>query len=232
MQPLVDRHGAALGQALARVYDAKWPSDPIPVDLTVTAGASGAYGTSEPAHITVTPSTFRGNTALEMLFHESTHTIVPLFQYVSQAAKQQNVNVPPQLSHAVLFYTAGELTVRELKVRGIDYTAVRGRQVSRGHVRRRLPRQDGRALGSASRRQALDGGCPLRTRRRIQMTQLVSSPADRLQSLDDVDSQFLQIVERRVVELRQSGRVCYVTVGNKDHHPLPRACEQDTIGVA
>ena len=123
MQPLVDRHGAALGQALARVYDAKWPSDPIPVDLTVTAGASGAYGTSEPAHITIMPSTFRGNTALEMLFHESTHTIVPLFQYVSQAAKQQNVNVPPQLSHAVLFYTAGELTARELNARGIDYAA-------------------------------------------------------------------------------------------------------------
>jgi len=123
MQPLVDRHGAALSQALARVYDTSWPRDPIPIDLTVTAGASGAYGTSEPAHITISPSTFRGNTALEMLFHESTHTIVPLFQYVSQAAKQQNVNVPPQLSHAVLFYTAGELTVRELKARGIDYTA-------------------------------------------------------------------------------------------------------------
>ena len=122
MQPLVDRHSAALSQALARVYDTSWPRDPIPIDLTVTAGASGAYGTSEPAHITISPSTFRGNTALEMLFHESTHTIVPLFQYVSQAAKQQNVNVPPQLSHAVLFYTAGELTMRELKARGIDYT--------------------------------------------------------------------------------------------------------------
>ena len=123
MQPLVDRHGLALSQALARVYDATWPRDPVPVDLTVTAGPDGAYGTSEPAHITISPSTFRGNTALEILFHESTHSIVPLFQYVSEAARQQNVNVPPQLSHAVLFYTAGELTARELKTRGIDYTA-------------------------------------------------------------------------------------------------------------
>ena len=87
MRPLVDRHGAALSQALARVYDASWPREPIPVDLAVVAGASGAFGTSDPAHITMTPSTFRGNAALEMLFHESTHTIVPLFQYVSQAAK-------------------------------------------------------------------------------------------------------------------------------------------------
>jgi hypothetical protein len=124
MQPLVDRHGLALSQALARAYGVSWPRDPIPVDLTVTAGASGAYGTSEPsAHITMSPSTFRSYVALEMLFHESTHGIVPLYQLVSQAAATQKVNVPPQLSHAVLFYTAGELTVRELKARGIDYTA-------------------------------------------------------------------------------------------------------------
>jgi hypothetical protein len=57
-----------------------------------------------------------------MLFHESTHGIVPLFQLVGQAATTQKVNVPPQLSHAVLFYTAGELTARVLKARGIDYT--------------------------------------------------------------------------------------------------------------
>jgi hypothetical protein len=123
MQPLVDRHGPPLSQALARVYDATWPPDPVPVDLTVTAGPDGAYGTFEPAHITISPSTFRGNTALEILLHESTHSLVPLFQYVSEAARQQNVNVPPQLSHAVLFYTAGELTARELNARGIDYTA-------------------------------------------------------------------------------------------------------------
>ena len=124
MQPLVDRHGAALSQALARVYDVSWPRDPIPVDLSVTAGASGAYGTSEPsAHITMSPTTFRGYVSFEMLFHESTHGIVPLYQLVSQAATAQKVNVPPQLSHAVLFYTAGELTVRELKARGIDYAA-------------------------------------------------------------------------------------------------------------
>jgi hypothetical protein len=124
IQPLVDRHGAALSQALARVYDVSWPRDPIPVDLSVTAGASGAYGTSEPsAHITMSPSSFRSYVSLEMLFHESTHGIVPLYQLVGRAAAAQKINVPPQLSHAVLFYTAGELTVRGLKAQGIDYTA-------------------------------------------------------------------------------------------------------------
>jgi hypothetical protein len=42
---------------------------------------------------------------------------------VSQAATAQKVTVPPQLSHAVLFYTAGELTARGLEAQGIAYTA-------------------------------------------------------------------------------------------------------------
>ena len=37
-------------------------------------------------------------------------------------AAEQKVTVPPQLWHAVLFYTAGELTMRELKARGIEYS--------------------------------------------------------------------------------------------------------------
>jgi hypothetical protein len=122
MQPLVDRHGPALSQSLARVYGVSWPSEPIPVDLVATAGPDGAYGTNSPdAHITMAPAQFQGNVALEILLHESTHGIVPLFQMVSEAASKQNVKVPPQLSHAVLFYTAGELTARELKAHGVDY---------------------------------------------------------------------------------------------------------------
>jgi len=38
------------------------------------------------------------------------------------AAREQGVKVPQQLPHAVLFYTAGELTARELRAHGIEYT--------------------------------------------------------------------------------------------------------------
>jgi hypothetical protein len=107
MQPLVDRHGAVLSQALARVYDVSWPRDPIPVDLSVTAGASGAYGTSEPAHITITPSTFRGTRRSRCSSMKARTPSFRSFSTSVRPAKQQNVNVPPQLSHAVLFYTAG-----------------------------------------------------------------------------------------------------------------------------
>ena len=49
-----------------------------------------------------------------------------LFQRVRQAASEQKVSVPPQLWHAVLFDTAGELTARELKAHGIAYTQYAG----------------------------------------------------------------------------------------------------------
>jgi hypothetical protein len=124
IQPLVDRHGVAIRQALTRVYGVAWPSAPMPVDLSVTAGASGAYATGDPPHIMIASgdSGYRGYTGLEMLFHEASHPLGGLFQETRQAAAEQKVTIPPQLSHAVLFYTAGELTRRELKARGIDYT--------------------------------------------------------------------------------------------------------------
>ena len=129
VQPLLDRHGAALSQALTRTYDSTWPSDPVPVDLSVTAGPNGAYTTGPPTHVTMSsfePS-LQGLAALEMLFHEGSHSDVSnLFVRVRQASSEQHVSVPPQLWHAVLFYTAGELTTRELNAHGMPYTPYAG----------------------------------------------------------------------------------------------------------
>ena len=129
VQPLLERHGTALSQALTRTYDTKWPSTPVPVDLSVTAGPNGAYTTGPPTHVTISSSepSLQGLAALETLFHESSHSPVSdLFQRVRQAATEQNVSVPPQLWHGVLFYTSGELTTRELKAHGIAYTQYAG----------------------------------------------------------------------------------------------------------
>ena len=129
VQPLLDRHGTALSQALTRTYESTWPSEPVPVDLSVTAGPNGAYTTGPPTHVTISSSepSLQGLAALEMLFHESSHSAVSnLFERVRQASTEQNVSVPPQLWHAVLFYTAGELTTRELNAHGIAYTQYAG----------------------------------------------------------------------------------------------------------
>jgi hypothetical protein len=114
-----------LSRAIARTYDTTWPRDPIAVDLTAVAGPDGAFTTGPPIHITIASPdrSYSGLHALEMLFHESSHSeISDIFQRVRKAADEQKVTVPRQLWHGVLFYTAGELTSRELSAHGIAYT--------------------------------------------------------------------------------------------------------------
>ena len=63
------------------------------------------------------------------MFHEASHGLglfPVLIQPLNQITAEQKVTVPPQLWHAVLFYTAGELTRRELTASGIDYTEYAG----------------------------------------------------------------------------------------------------------
>jgi hypothetical protein len=125
VEPLLARHGAALSQAMIRTYDTAWPANPIPVDLSVTAGPVGAYTSGPPTHVTISSrdTGYHGLAALEMLFHEASHSAISnLYQRVARAAEEQGVAVPPQLWHGVLFFTAGELTTRELKAHGVAYT--------------------------------------------------------------------------------------------------------------
>jgi hypothetical protein len=123
--PLVDRHGAAISQSLTRVYGVTWPAEPMHVDVSVVAGPVGAFSVNN--HITISSSdqSYRGYAGLEMVFHEGSHGLglyAAIIEPLNRIAADQKVAVPPQLWHAVLFYTAGEMTARELKARGIDYT--------------------------------------------------------------------------------------------------------------
>jgi hypothetical protein len=138
VQPLVDRHGAAISQAIARAYNASWPATPIAVDVTPFAGPVGGFSTGNPPHVTVSSqdASYKGYAALEMVFHEASHAWDQLLiDGLDNAAKANNVTLPRQLWHFVLFYTAGELTTRELRARGVtDYVmyAVKGDVYSRG----------------------------------------------------------------------------------------------------
>jgi hypothetical protein len=123
--PLVDRHGAAISQSLTRVYGTTWPVEPMHVDLSVVAGPVGAFSVNN--HITISSSdqSYRGYAGLEMVFHEASHGLrlfAAIIEPLNRIAADQKGTLPPQLWHAVLFYTAGEITARELKLRNIDYT--------------------------------------------------------------------------------------------------------------
>jgi hypothetical protein len=127
--PLVDRHGAAISQSLTRVYGTTWPAEPMHVDLSVSAGPVGAFSVN--GHITISSSdpNYRGYAGLEMVFHEASHGLGlfdALTQPMNRIAADQKVMLPPQLWHAVLFYSAGEITRRELNANGIDYTLFGG----------------------------------------------------------------------------------------------------------
>jgi len=126
VRPLLDRHGAAINEAIARAYDVTTPDNPVWVDVSVRAHPVGAYetGPAGVTHVMISSvdTGYRGYAALEMLFHERSHAWGRvLARTIFAAAREQGVKVPPQLPHAVLFYTAGEITARELKTHGIDY---------------------------------------------------------------------------------------------------------------
>jgi hypothetical protein len=158
LQPLLDAHGPRLARAVAAAYGKTWPAQPVDVDVSVQAGPFGAYTTSgPPAHVVISSLDPRYRVcALEMLFHEASHGWDDVLTAgLARAAAAQRKSPPPQLWHAVLFFTAGELTRRELAAAGDeDYVemALRNGNYDRacGGCRPLLlkhwgPRLDGRA---------------------------------------------------------------------------------------
>lgn len=130
--PLVQQFSKTLINQLTAAFKAKWPSEPIRVDVVEYANWAGAYTTFDSAnkvHITMsTDLNNQGFSALEMLFHESSHRLVGPFngavaQAIARECKAKNKPIPNGLWHAIIFYTTGELTKRNLKeYRVTEYT--------------------------------------------------------------------------------------------------------------
>lgn len=118
VKPLVERYGFQLAHELAQAYQTAWPSNPIRVDVTTYANWAGAFTTIRPkTRITISSidSRNQNNAALEILFHEASHGIVHrLRDAIVDECKKQNVQLPRDLWHAVLFYTAGEMVRRAI----------------------------------------------------------------------------------------------------------------------
>lgn len=128
--PLVKRYGDTLTKQLTTAYRAKWPGRPVRVDVVQYASWSGAYTTLDPVHITVSSTDPRNQSlsALETLFHESSHALAGRsFGAVSEAlareGRAQNKAIPDDLWHALIFYTTGEIIRRTLAKGGVaDYS--------------------------------------------------------------------------------------------------------------
>jgi hypothetical protein len=129
--PMVKQFSQTLIKQLTGAYKAKWPTGLIRVDVVEYANWAGAYTTFDDAdkvHITMsTDSNNQGFSALELLFHESSHWMVgprdgAVAQAIARECKAKNKPIPGGLWHAIIFYTAGEFTRRNLSEYGVsDY---------------------------------------------------------------------------------------------------------------
>jgi len=113
--PLVRQMGVSLSADLAQIYQTAWPREAIRVDVVWSVGPLGAYTTLNPVHVTVASSDPRnqGASSLEVLFHEASHALAgQLTEAITRECRQQGKPIPRDLWHAVLYYTAGEMTRR------------------------------------------------------------------------------------------------------------------------
>jgi hypothetical protein len=121
VRQLLDRYAACLAPRVGAVLGGAWPRAPIRVDASVYATWFGAYATLAPPRVTVTSTGVgsQGMYGLEVLLHEAGHSLLgPVDSALAAAARQRGRQLPPELSHLILFYTAGEL------VRAVDPTYV------------------------------------------------------------------------------------------------------------
>jgi hypothetical protein len=114
MRAQLATHEQCLRQRAEEVFRAPWPR-PIRVDASVFANWFGAYSTHNPTRITVSANSRGSQLAygLEVLLHETAHGMLgPLDSALAMEAARQHKQLPRELSHLILFFTAGVL-IRE-----------------------------------------------------------------------------------------------------------------------
>jgi len=121
LAPLVAAHGAELTAALAQAYRCAWPAEPILVDPSHERGPVLAYTTrvAPPGfagHVTIDPGAAnRGAMGFECLAHEASHVVDEvLVGWIEAESARQGRTPPPELWHALLFFTSGVVAERVL----------------------------------------------------------------------------------------------------------------------
>jgi hypothetical protein len=114
-QTLVDRHGRAILEFLTKAYGQPWPADGYTVHLSRYANWSGAYSTDGRLLVVATNPNAgtSGLDGLESVFHEGMHQWDDgMMATIRELARANNLNTPPRLFHALIFFTAGDAVKR------------------------------------------------------------------------------------------------------------------------
>jgi len=122
IQALVDLHGPRVLAFITRAYQMQWPAAGYGVHISGYSNWAGAYSTKGNLLVVASldPS-IRGNYGLETIFHEGMHQWdSQIFDALRESARKQNRLVPRGLSHAMIFFTAGQ-AVRAVAPQHIPY---------------------------------------------------------------------------------------------------------------
>jgi len=111
----IERDGAGISEALARIYQLSWPDRPFPTSVVAYANFQGAF--SYPGRLMVLSSNENSLNGrwypLEIVFHEAMHQwdddVQPALQVL---AARQHVSLAPDLSHALIFFAVGHVVQR------------------------------------------------------------------------------------------------------------------------
>lgn len=128
VMPKLEAHGETIQRRIEHFHQKEWPSQRIPVDAVnyVSRGGANTVRGGDHIQISVSNDGYQDYAALEMLYHEASHTIVGRrsggsIQAINAAAQAQQIRMPGIFWHVVLFYTSGEATRQVLSEVGIPY---------------------------------------------------------------------------------------------------------------
>ncbi|MFO1253099.1 MAG: hypothetical protein U1E77_18660 [Inhella sp.] len=124
LEALQRRHGAAIASGLEFQLGQGFPAEPIRVDLVVRTGTfEGAYTTQAPAHAVIATGlpAHAGLHALEVLYHEATHTgpADRVFEAVNAAFRDQGGHDVKNQWHGVQFFIVGAVVREALAQAGL-----------------------------------------------------------------------------------------------------------------
>jgi hypothetical protein len=109
---------------LEKLYDAKWFSSPVRVDIVWVGNRQGGYTSIEPTHVVIASgdSDLVGWTSVEVVFHEVSHALVDTLAGEINRALGDRRRQYGILWHVVQFYVTGSVMEEALRGRGIEYS--------------------------------------------------------------------------------------------------------------
>ncbi len=124
--PRLVAHEEPVRERLTRLYQGEWRA-PIAVDVVSTASPVGANSLGDPDHILISSADlgYQNYYSLEMIFHEASHSLVgpgrgAVWRALDEARKELQIKqLPAQLWHGIIFYTAGTVVQARLAERGL-----------------------------------------------------------------------------------------------------------------